>query len=60
MIWEFGNYSEYYKNNTTKGWKNMPEIISIGTGIIFMFICFGIVDEIMEREKEKRKNENTK
>ncbi len=38
----------------------MPEIISIGTGIIFMFICFGIVDEIMEREKEKRKNENTK
>ena len=38
----------------------MPEIISIGSGIVFMFIGFGIIDGIMETEKEKRKNENAK
>lgn len=35
----------------------MSEIISIGTGIIFMFIGFGVIDEIMETERKKRKNE---
>lgn len=37
--------------------KIMSEIISIGTGIIFMFIGFGVIDEIMETERKKRKNE---
>lgn len=35
----------------------MSEIISIGTGIIFMFIGFGVIDEIMGTERKKRKNE---
>ena len=60
MICETECYPEYSEEERKKGWKNMPEIIRIVKAIVFMFIGFGIIDGIMETEKEKRKNENAK